>query len=201
MSGLLEAGSLGLWEGCIKRPHPQGTLLVVPASEMPDGKPYQVVVGSDINPREAIEAFYNTVKGEYRAREDRQESETNRSRDAAKSDNPRPLQSAGAGRRPAPRVEETEPVAEAPLEEVLKARRASVHGRITANLALVQELQTRIWTDAAERDKLDTALRALGHAPEVRKADSKKPSGNKKRPRRTGRERLVEGQVRAPASE
>lgn len=172
-SEVLDGGEVLLWERhTTKQGNKDGSVkLTLVEGVMPDGKPCEATLAAGWKPKQAIGVWFDYVKGEYNAREAKQEAAASKRAEAPRAGGERGDQSArvyGGSEIPtAAAVQDREASVEAILESKVAAIGRSltlVETQITATMGVLESLQREFCELKKERHKVIAAMKALKEA-------------------------------------
>jgi len=167
---VMSCGDVLLWERhTTKIPRGDGSLECrLVEGVMPDGKPCVAAFQAGYKPRVAIEQWYNFVKGEYDAREAKQEAEAAQRKEASGAGGNRTDPASrvyGGSEIPTPQaIQDRQASVEALLESKIADISRSfsrVEDQIAATVAALKVLETDRDALKRERIKVVAAMRAL----------------------------------------
>lgn len=169
-SEVLDGGEVLLWERhTTKSTKPDGSLeLVLADGVMPDGKPCRATLAPGWKPKQAIMVWSEHVKGEYNAREAKQEAAAIKRAEASRVRGERtdaaPVFHGGSEVATPEVVQDRQASVEAILEsKVADIGRslALVETQITATMGVLESLQREFTELKKERHKVIAAMKAL----------------------------------------
>lgn len=169
-SEVMDSGEVLMWERhTTKKPNPDGSLtLTLVEGVMPDGKPCTANLAAGWKPKMAIQVWNQHVKGEFNAREAKQEAAAIKRAEASKSggerSDPAPAVYGGSPIPTAAAVQDCEASVEAIIESKISSLGRSlalVEAQIEATLGALKSLELDRDALKAQRAKAIMAIRAM----------------------------------------